>query len=515
MKANMNKILVAFSVCGFVFPRSWLMAQGMEKPLPKEIVHLTHEAYDQLKSNGQLKPNTFYIVGLPSGDPALLNPDGIKIPEKKPSPQSGSAKNLNSYCFIEPNPQTYSTPPNFYQLDDGGFGPIPLPFPFCFYGNTYNAFYINTNGNITFNGVYAIFTPVGFPNNTTQPMIAPFWADVDFGGWNNVGVCYYQVNPTNAIITWYNVGYYNEQHDKKNTFQVIITDGNDPVLPPGNNVGFRYKDMQWTTGAASCGTGSGPACFYNGNWYSCGGSGGFCGAPAVVGANRNNGVDYVQFGRFDHPGTDYAGPFGLSGVDWLDYQTFNFNVCTSGGTSNVPPVIQASNICGDTLTLCVNDSTTFNISFLSPEQGQSTSVVTTTVQGTGFTVLSNNPGNVANLTVKFVASTANVGTNVLQILATDNGTPAANTTYYLVVIVKPVVLNPVIQGSAQVCPGQTTTLTVSGGPYDNYTWTPGNAATPTITVGPGTYSVTVDSAGCSFTSAPFTVSQVQASPVIT
>ncbi|MCS6979831.1 MAG: PKD domain-containing protein [Flavobacteriales bacterium] len=483
-----------------------------------EIIHLSHEEYDLLKRSGQLKPNATYLVGLPSGKPAVLTPDGFKIPDTKPAQQNGSPKNLNSYCFIEPVPASaYSTPPNFYQLDDGGFGPIPLPFSFCFYGTNYNSFYINTNGNITFTGVYATFTPVGFPNSTTQPMIAPFWADVDFGGFgpNNTSVCYYQVNATNAIVTWYNVGYYNEQHDKKNTFQVIITDGNDPVLPPGNNVGFRYKDMQWTTGAASCGSGVGTFCTYNGQNYFCGGSGGFCGAPAVVGANRNNGVDFVQFGRFDHPGTDYAGPFGLSGVDWLDYQTFNFNTCTSTGNTNVPPVIQASNICGDTLTLCVNDSTTFSIGFLSPEQGQVTSVTTTPVQGTGFTVLSNNPGNVANLTVKFVASAANVGTNVLQILATDNGSPAANTTYYLTVIVKNVVLNPVIQGSSTVCPGQTTALNVSGGPYNAYTWSPGNVNAPTLNAGPGSYTVTVDSAGCSFTSPPFTVSQVQANPVIT
>lgn len=481
----------------------------------REVIHLSHEAYDQLKSTGQVKPHALYIVGLPPGDPALITPEGFKIPDNKPSVQNGQPKNLNSYCFIEPVPASaYQTPPNFYQLDDGGYGPIPLPFNFCFYGTNYNSFYINTNGNITFNGVYGTFTPVGFPNNTTQPMIAPFWADVDFGGWNNVGVCYYQINPTNAIITWYNVGYYNEQHDKKNTFQVIITDGNDPVLPPGNNVGFRYKDMQWTTGAASCGSGSGLVCTYNGQFYSCGGSGGFCGAPAVVGANRNNGVDFVQFGRFDHPGTDYAGPFGLSGVDWLDYQTFNFNVCTSSGNTNVPPVIQASNICGDTLVLCVNDSTTFSIGFLSPEQGQTTTVTTTTVQGSGFSVLSNNPGNVATMMVKFVASPANIGTNVLQILASDNGSPAANTTYYLTVIVKDVVLNPQIQGSSTVCPGQTTLLSVSGGPYAAYNWSPGNVSSATLNATAGTYTVTVDSAGCSFTSAPFTVSLVQANPVI-
>lgn len=483
--------------------------QSAQKERSRPVVHLADSAYDRLKQLGLLDPNTLYLVQLPPSPdrPFLLDKD-VKSPDdvKKPSPQGG-AKSLNSYCFLEPNPQTYQSPPSFWQLDDGGAGPFMLPFTFCFYGTNYNSFYINTNGNITFTGIYATFTPVGFPNNTTMPMIAPFWADVDFGGLgpNNIGVCYYQINPTNAIVTWYNVGYYNEQHDKKNTFQVIITDGNDPVLPPGNNVGFRYKDMQWTTGAASCAAGVGTPCTYNGQTYTCGGSGGFCGAAAVVGANRNNGIDFVQFGQFDHPGTDYAGPFGNSGVDWLDYQTFNFNVCTSVNNSNVPPVISASNICGDTLSVCLNETVTFPIAFLSPEQGQTTTVVGNTIQGSGFTILNNTPGNVANVTVQFTGSLSNIGTNILQLVATDNGNPAANTTYYLAVKVDSIILNPVITGDSVVCSGQTTTLSVAGGPYVSYLWTPGNATSATLNAGPGTYTVSVTQGGCTATSPPFTI----------
>ncbi|MCS6978717.1 MAG: PKD domain-containing protein [Flavobacteriales bacterium] len=513
-------------ICVALLPNH-LIAQHVSHPPAaqrgeRKVVHLPDSAYDRMKKQGLLDPATLYFVQLPSSvdRPFVLEKDAKSPDDAKKPDFLGGAKSLNSYCFIEPNPQTYQSPPGFIQLDDGGAGPFSLPFTFCFYGTNYNSFYINTNGNITFNGIYATFTPVGFPNNTTQPMIAPFWADVDFGGLgpNNTGVCYYQINPTNAIITWYNVGYYNEQHDKKNTFQVIITDGNDPVLPPGNNVGFRYKDMQWTTGAASCGAGVGSPCTYNGQTYTCGGNGGFCGAAAVVGANRNNGIDFVQFGQFDHPGTDFAGPFGNSGVDWLDFQTFNFNVCTSINNSNVPPVISASNICGDTLTLCLNDTVVFPISFLSPEQGQTTTVAINTVQGSGFTILSNNPGNVANISVQFVSSLANIGTNVLQFVATDNGNPSANTTYYLAVKVDSIILNPVITGNTSVCAGQTTNLSVANGPYDSYLWSPGNSTSATLNAGPGTYTVTVTQSGCSSTSPPFTISldqptvQIQGTP---
>jgi hypothetical protein len=39
--------------------------------------------------------------------------------------------------------------------------------------------------------------------------------------------------------------------DKLNDFQLILTDGSDPLLPNGNNIAFCYGDMQWTTGSAS------------------------------------------------------------------------------------------------------------------------------------------------------------------------------------------------------------------------------------------------------------------------
>ncbi|MBK8364521.1 MAG: hypothetical protein IPL24_12920 [Bacteroidetes bacterium] len=94
---------------------------------------------------------------------------------------------------------------------------------------------------------------------------------------------------------------------------MIITDGFDPLLPPGSNVSFCYQDMQWTTGDASQG------------------AGGFGGVPATVGVNSGNGTDYIQIGLFDQAGSQYDGPFANNdGIDALDNQSFIFNVCQSG-----------------------------------------------------------------------------------------------------------------------------------------------------------------------------------------
>jgi hypothetical protein len=92
------------------------------------------------------------------------------------------------------------------------------------------------------------------------------------------------------------VGYYSQQADKKNDFQLIITDGNDILLPEGYNTGFTYGDMQWTTGSAS------------------GGTNGFGGTPATAGVNMGDGVNYAAIGRFNAPGYAYDGGAGSSDV---------------------------------------------------------------------------------------------------------------------------------------------------------------------------------------------------------
>ena len=154
-------------------------------------------------------------------------------------------------------------------------------------------------------------------------MVAPFWGDVDTRD-EASGVAYYRFLDGNndgsddtMVVTWDNVGYYSTHADLTNTFQVAISDGTNPQMGIGNNICYSFDDMGWTTGDAS------------------GGEGGFGGSPATVGVNRGDGTDFFQIGRFDHPGTDYQGTEGISGVDWLDGQDFCFSVGEFG--ENLPP----------------------------------------------------------------------------------------------------------------------------------------------------------------------------------
>jgi len=54
-----------------------------------------------------------------------------------------------------------------FRNDDSGVGPVPLPFPINFYGGNYNNYFVNTNGNITFQSVLGAFTPSFFSGCTS------------------------------------------------------------------------------------------------------------------------------------------------------------------------------------------------------------------------------------------------------------------------------------------------------------------------------------------------------------
>lgn len=119
----------------------------------------------------------------------------------------------------------------------------------------YTSIYVNTNGNVTFGAGLGTFTPTGIGNSTgDRDIIAPFWADVDTRGTDDAAKnVFWDFNTErdSFVVTWNDVGYFNRQQDKENTFQLELADsGNGNV-----QIVFRYTDMNWTTGSASGGSG--------------------------------------------------------------------------------------------------------------------------------------------------------------------------------------------------------------------------------------------------------------------
>ncbi|MEZ6045366.1 MAG: matrixin family metalloprotease [Planctomycetaceae bacterium] len=163
--------------------------------------------------------------------------------------------------------------------DDLSTSELQFGFQFEFYGLSYDSFWINNNGNITFTGPLADFVPDGFPQFT--PMIAPFWSDVDTTGAGSglVHLARGTSSRGNDVvqIDWNGVGYFFSNDDKLNTFTLYIEDD-----PDGDIVVFSYGDMQWTTGEVES-------------------DGGFGGSGAQIGVDSGDGINYFSLGRPNSP----------------------------------------------------------------------------------------------------------------------------------------------------------------------------------------------------------------------
>ena len=168
-------------------------------------------------------------------------------------------------------------------------------------------------------------------------------------------------------ISLFQVGYYPNKINRLNTFQAVISDGEDLEVGLGVNVCFCYVDMDWTTGGAS------------------GGQHGFGGSGATVGVNRGTDNDYIQLGVFNATGTHYDGPGGeMDGVDFLDFKGSNIlvepdemlkrGICFEATGFNTPPVVSDFPL-DNTLTIPCGGKVEHTVIFGSPELNQDITVV--------------------------------------------------------------------------------------------------------------------------------------------
>ena len=140
--------------------------------------------------------------------------------------------------------------------DDDSTGAVPLGFEINFFGGRYSSVYVNNNGNITFNGSQGTYTPYGLTGGVPQPIIAPFFADVDTRAGNlmTYGTDFFANGRKVFGVNWMDVGYYASHTDKLNSFQLVLIDRSE--TGEGNfDIEFNYNKVQWETGDASSGSG--------------------------------------------------------------------------------------------------------------------------------------------------------------------------------------------------------------------------------------------------------------------
>lgn len=149
--------------------------------------------------------------------------------------------------------------------DEAASPEVALQVPIVFYGETYNAIYVNSNGLLSFLTEIPVFFNIQFPLD--YPVIAPLYTNVDTRA---SGAVYYRETQDVSLLqratesvreafsygtdfeatslfiaTWKDVGYHNQGADKVNTFQVVIaSDGSDSYVE------FLYADggIQWIQG---------------------------------------------------------------------------------------------------------------------------------------------------------------------------------------------------------------------------------------------------------------------------
>jgi hypothetical protein len=157
--------------------------------------------------------------------------------------------------------------------DDGSTGLINVssvfPNGLKFFSTVpYTGFYLNNNGNITFANSLWEYTPYALTGATLNPMIAPYFADVDTRGTHPVtptpggnsagtNLLHYDLNTINGkfTATWDDVGFYYMNTSLLNAFQLILTDRSVGNAPGDFDIEFLYEAINWTTGDASYGSG--------------------------------------------------------------------------------------------------------------------------------------------------------------------------------------------------------------------------------------------------------------------
>jgi hypothetical protein len=149
---------------------------------------------------------------------------------------------------IRPGFTNFSLP----REDDKPSVSASLPFPINFYGATYSSFYVNNNGNVTFDIAQSAYVP-GNLTGLGLKIIAPYWADVDtFNPTSNV-VQYGSgtVAGRNAFgVDWVNVGYFSAHADKLLSCQLVIINRSD-IATGDFDMEFNYDKVQWQYGDAS------------------------------------------------------------------------------------------------------------------------------------------------------------------------------------------------------------------------------------------------------------------------
>lgn len=139
-----------------------------------------------------------------------------------------------------------------------------------FFGTNFTEIFVNTNGTLSFNSQLAANAGANFFANIGQPVIAPFWADVETTvapapggttpGGNSTGssLVFFHLDPAARAFTatWDDVGRFDDDNSVRNAFQVRLIQANildDQAAATDFDIEIRYEDINWATDSNGAG----------------------------------------------------------------------------------------------------------------------------------------------------------------------------------------------------------------------------------------------------------------------
>ena len=353
-------------------------------------------------------------------------------------------------------------------LVDVASGPIDIApeggesWSFNLYGTEYDDFYINSNGQVSFEQPVLDWNPQGFPA-AAYNQVAGYWADSDL---RTLGEIKFKITADAVYVNYIDVGHYSNSTSLTNSYQIILARPESGVLPDGNNAQVCYLNMEWAHGD------------FDGGFNGCCGN-----TPGITGADNDlvdpdpSSGNHVQFGRFNLLNDTYNGPYGddadeQDGVYWLNGKKFNIN--TTQTESNLSPVATASLDC-DTLQLCLGQTLDLGIEFLGPEPNQTVALsIVDDLGNNTITDSSTTEGEQAAFAGTFTAIEPGIST--ITMTATDNleGTTIVPIVIEVLDVEPPSIIVENVDGSEEfsMCAGSQLDVVASsvGGAEDIVDW---------------------------------------------
>lgn len=199
-------------------------------PVPVDLINETQQAID---------PFRLWLENSEKGDPGLPGPSELD--------DSGGPDEFG-YVWRDSNElfgPDFSWHDNLGEeitdfepdRDDGIAGPFTIPFNFVYYAETFNQFWVNTNGHITLvSAEDEAWNNTPLPNDEApEAIIAPWWDDLDLTDGEGGGEIYFWTNDTDSVVvTWLDaIGW--GPRGGPYTFQIILT--------ANEKIKFQYLDM--------------------------------------------------------------------------------------------------------------------------------------------------------------------------------------------------------------------------------------------------------------------------------